>query len=109
MRGTWESHYEETEYTGTLVIGFDTITITGFTEGQTPQNGDDTRRPFRNITRGVALSGYAEDGKIFITDAGILQVGIPYTYYTVPPQPILLSDDFLRFDFGGRQETMKKQ
>ena len=72
LRGTWVSNDPST-YSGSLEITFDTITIKGFTKNQTPSGEDDNKRPFKNFTRGAALKGYSEDGKLFIEDAGLLQ------------------------------------
>ncbi|MDR2554621.1 MAG: hypothetical protein LBC64_04260 [Fibromonadaceae bacterium] len=104
LRGTWESNGKEDIYSGSLYIDYNSITITGYGESQTPQQADDARRPFKDFTKGTPLKGYSAEEKIFITDAGILQEGIPYNYYTTNSQ----TDEFLRFNFGGRQETLQK-
>jgi hypothetical protein len=108
LHGTWTTNDPGSLYTGKLVITNDRITITGYGETQTPISGNDTQRPFRNFTRGIALPGYSEEGHIFIEDAGILQEGIPYTYWCDNPPPDFKRVDLLRFTFGGRQETLQK-
>jgi hypothetical protein len=104
LHGIWVSN-DTSIYSGTLEITDDRITITGFTENQTPLLGDDSKRPFKNFTKGVTLKGYSEEGKIFIEDGGLLQEGIPYTLYTDAEE----EKDFLRFTFGSRQEKMERQ
>jgi len=103
LQGTWESN-DKSVYSGTLYIDYNSITIKGYEESQTLWQGDDTNRPFKNFTKNTALKAYSEEGKIFITDAGILQEGIPYTYYTGK----FATDEFLRFNFGDRLETLRK-
>ena len=103
LRGTWVSN-DPSVYSGTLEIDYNRITITGYGEAQTPAQGDDAKRPFRGFTKRTPLSGYSEEGKIFIEDAGFWQIGIPYTYYTQNRG----QEEFLRFDFGGRTETLQK-
>jgi len=110
LQGTWETN-STSEYSGTLVISYNTITISGYTPNQGYEwtNGTE-RRPFKDFTKNAPLEGYSEDGKIFIKDAGVIQEGIPYTPYSGAyssydsKQP-----QFLRFNFGGRQETLRKQ
>ena len=109
LRGTWVSN-DTSVYSGTLIISYDRITIIGYEEAQTPAHGDDERRPFKNFTKGTALLGYSEEGQIFIQDAGLWQNGIPYNYWEgdyVPPD--YERYQFLRFTFGGRQETLQKE
>ena len=105
LRGTWVSN-DTSVYSGILVIDFDSITITGFNEGQTPSGTDDNRRPFRDFTKGTALKGYSEEGKFFLEDRGLPQEGIPYTLYTAGNYP---QETFILFTFGNRAEIMKKQ
>ena len=105
LRGTWVSN-DPSVYSGSLVISINRITITGFSEAQTPPGTDDSKRPFRAFTKGIALNGYSEDGKIFIEDGGLLQAGISYTVYTAGNFP---QERFLRFTFGGRSETLQRQ
>ena len=110
IQGTWKTNAPGSTYNGTLVIKYDSITITGYGETQTPAlGGNDIERPFRNFTKNIALEGYTEEGKIFIKDAGTLSEGIPYTYWTDNPPPTFKTVEFLRFTFGGRQETLQKQ
>ena len=105
LRGTWVSN-DPSVYSGELVIDIDRITIKGFSEGQTPSGEDDNKRPFKGFTKGAALNGYSEDGKIFIEDVGLLQEGIAYVFYTAGSFP---EEKFLRFNFGGRMEIMQKK
>lgn len=109
LQGTWITNDLDSIYSGSLVITYNRITISGYGEIQTPiQGGNDIERPFRNLTKEVPLSGYSEEGRIFITDAGFLQEGIPYFYWEdiYPPEYHLIQ--FLRFEFGGRQQTLRK-
>jgi hypothetical protein len=106
LRGTWTTNDPGSRYTGTLVITYNTITITGYGENQTPTlGGNDTERPFKGFNKNIALSGYSEEGKIFIKDMGIMQEGIPYTYDGGDYKRI----ELLRFNFGGKQQTLRKQ
>jgi predicted small secreted protein len=108
LQGTWASN-DSGIYSGSLKIDHDRITIRGYSEGQTPFGGNDNNRPFKNFTKGIALKGYSEEGKIFIEDAGSLQEGIPYTYWEETPPPAYKKLKFLRFTFGGRVETLQNQ
>ena len=105
LQGTWVSN-DPSIYSGSLVIDSNQITITGYNEGQTPNGGDDSKRPFKNFTKDIPLYGYSDNGNFFIEDAGLLQEGIPYNYYTVGIYP---QQKFLRFTFGGRTETLQQQ
>ena len=108
LRGTWESN-DPSVYSGKLIIEYRSITISGYFESQTPiPGGDDDRRPFKDFTRGVPLKGYSEEGYIFIEDGGVLQSAIPYTYWEDPYQYGYTQNQFLRFNFGDRQETLIK-
>ena len=117
LQGIWVSN-DPSIYSGTLEITFDRITIRGYEEGQTPRpGGDDNQRPFRNFTRRVTLKGYSEErteangfilGHIFIEDAGIIQAGIPYTYWYLNSPSGFGRVHFLRFNFGGRDETLQR-
>ena len=115
IQGTWKTNDTESRYSGTLVIGYNRITITGYGETQTPaQGGNDTERPFRNYTKGTPLEGYSEEQAegqkvIVIKDAGTWQEAIPYTYWYDYPPPNFKKAEFLRFTFAGRQETLRKQ
>ena len=106
LRGTWTSN-DPSVFSGVLSIDLDRITITGYAESQTPAREDDNKRPFRGFTRGTALKGYSEEGKIFIEDAGMLREGIPYLYWDDSPPPGFLKIKFLRFNFGGSEETLQ--
>jgi len=105
LRGTWVSN-DPSVYSGKLIIEYDRIAITGFNEGQTPPREDDNKRPFKGFTKGVSLKGYSEEGKIFIEDGGFLKEGIPYTLFSAGNYS---QEKFLRFNFGGRVETLQRQ
>ena len=110
LQGTWVTNDPDTTYSGKLVISSDRITITGYGESQTPARwGNDAERPFRDFIKGAALKGYSAEGCFYIEDAGMTQAGIPYTYWDDSPPPDYGKVQFLRFNFGGRQETMRKQ
>jgi hypothetical protein len=100
LQGAWEST-DITLYSGTLVIGGDTITITGYAESQTPRNGNDTKRPFRDFAKNAPLACYSEDGKLFITTVGGEKI-VPYLYSAQG------QDKHLFFNFGGRDEALKR-
>ena len=107
LQGTWVTNDPYSKYSGKLVITYNTITITGYGENQTPVFwGNDAERPFKDFTKRAALSGYSEDEHIFIKDGGFFQEGIPYKLYW---GDYSLSSQFLRFSFGGRHETLEKQ
>ena len=106
LRGAWVPNDPGGIYTGTLLITSDRITITGFSGSQTPSGGDDNKRPFKDFTKGAALRGFSEEGKIYINDRGMLQEGISYIYYTVGSYP---KTEFLRFTFAGSDIIMQKQ
>ena len=103
LRGTWSSN-DFSVYDGGLVIEYNRITILGYEEAQTPPLGDDERRPFREFTKGTSLSGYSEDGIIHIREAGVWYE-IPYAYYSENNG----RDKFLRFTFGNRIETLRRE
>ena len=105
LRGTWISN-DNTVYSGTLKIDYDSITITGYSEDQTPSLGNDNRRPFKSFTKGVALKGYSDGGKIFINDGGSLKEGISYIYWETPPS-FSNKKKFIKFNFGDRDETLE--
>ena len=116
LHGTWTTNNPESRYTGTLVIDYSRITITGYSETQTLiPGGNDTERPFRNFIRGIALEGYTEELEetgemaMLIKDMGTWQDAIPYTYWYDNPPPDFKKVEFLRFTFGGRPETLRKQ
>jgi hypothetical protein len=104
IRGTWEST-DTNVYSGKLVIGYDTITITGYSEGQTPSvwdGGDDSKRPFREFAKGAPLVCYTEeDGTLFIKTVGDV-LSVPYSYSASG------LDKYLFFTFGGRPEALKR-
>jgi hypothetical protein len=102
LRGTWTTNLPEAyDYSGTLVISRDTITITGYESNY--WNPDDPQRPFKDITKGVARSGYSEDGKIYIDDFGLKEFAYEYDSGVSPAYTKLL-----RFNFDGRNETLIK-
>jgi hypothetical protein len=103
LRGTWVSNDPEAVYHGTLTIDYNKIIITGYGELQTPLNGDDMKRPFRDFPKGTPLSGYSENNNtMFIMDAGQWRAGIPYIYSEENYGHYKL----LRFNFGGRTEIL---
>jgi hypothetical protein len=106
LRGTWVLHEEDPDYDGYLVISNDQITINGFYKEQTPYWGFDEDRPFRAFTKDVALKGYSEDGKFFIDDRGMVQEGIPYTFYKAGKYPEI---HFLYFKFGENEAIFRKE
>ena len=119
LQGTWSPNDPDGIYTGTLKIDIDRITITGYGERQTPSGEDDNKRPFKGFTKGTALKGYSEvlvsdgvrepeEGYFFIQDAGVLQSGIPYVYWEDTSPSDYRRVQFLRFNFGGREETLQK-
>jgi len=109
LQGTWETN-GVSDYSGKLVIGNNAITISGYVPNTSyePTNGT-SHRPFRDFTKDTPLEGYSEEGKIFIKDAGIIQEGIPYTYWDDYPSPDYKQVQFLRLNFGGRVETLRKK
>ena len=110
LQGIWDTNDPDTTYSGRLIISSDRITITGYGESQTPIRwGNDAERPFRDFIKGVALKGYSEEGCFYIEDGGIVQAGIPYTYWDDSPPPDYWKVQFLRFNFGGRLETLRRQ
>jgi hypothetical protein len=102
LRGTWETHNPGSfDYRGTLVIGRDTVTITGY--DQTYYSLNESQRPFKGITKDVSRKSYAEDGKIYINDFGWKEVVYAYDAGIYPDYT-----ELLRFTFGGRAETLRK-
>jgi len=101
LQGVWYSN-DESVYYGGLIIDYNRITILDYAEIQTPPLGDDTRRPFRDFTKGTPLTGYTEDDIMFIRDAGEWHE-VKYVYYVENSG----RDRFLRFTFGGRIETLR--
>jgi hypothetical protein len=100
LRGTWEST-DTSLYSGKLVIDFDTITITGYSESQTRYPREDDKRPFKDFAKNVPLPCYTEDGKLFIEMIGGEQ-SVPYLYTSG------VQGRFLRFKFGDREEALKR-
>jgi hypothetical protein len=104
LQGTWVSNDPSLySYSGTLKIDFDRITIDGYGEDWVSVVGGDSKRPFKDFPKRVALKGYSEEGKIFIEYGGAAQ-GIPYIYTegTYPSRYKILE-----FDFGGRKERLQ--
>jgi hypothetical protein len=104
LRGTWETYNPVSPgYSGTLVIGWDTVTVTGYDQtAYYPLN--ESQRPFKGITKGVSRKGYSDDGKMYLNDFGWKE-GIAYEYDAgATPDYTKL----LRFTFGGRAETLLK-
>ena len=96
LRGTWISDNHEillhTE--GTLIIGFDTIRIEGFNPIIIlyPPDIPDPLLLFHGFARGVQMTGFSEDNKLFINRPGVIG-GIPYALDTTA-RPNLLYLDF---------------
>ena len=110
LQGTWFTHDPDESYYGILEITNDRITITGYRANQTPEwFGNDEERPFKDFIKGVPLPGYSKEGHIYIEHAGVLQTGIPYTYWYVNSPLDFIRTEFLTFVFGGRTETLRKQ
>jgi hypothetical protein len=116
LHGTWTTNESDSRYIGTLIIEYNRITVTGYGETQTPiLGGNDMERPFRNFIKGIALEGYTDEMEetgekiMLIKNAGAWQEAIPYTYWYDNPPPDFKRIEFLLFNFGGRQETLRKQ
>jgi hypothetical protein len=108
LRDRWVSN-DPSVYSGVLIIDYNTIMITGFSEGQTPSvGGDDGKRPFKGFPKNVALTGYSEftsqsQGFIFI-ESGDSFLEIPYKYTSNSSS----KTNFITFTFGGREEIMQR-
>jgi hypothetical protein len=102
LLGTWVSN-EPSLYSGTLKFNNDTLTIDGYGEDWLSLVGDDSKRPFKDFPKRVALKGYSEEGKIFIEYGGAPQ-GIPYIY-TEESYPSKYK--LLEFNFGGRKKILQ--
>jgi len=100
LRGKWVSN-EQGLYSGTLIIGTDTITIDGYGEDLISVVGDDSKRPFRDFPKRFPLKGYSEEGKIFINYGSTDPEGIPYIYTEGK------NFKLLEFSFGGRKEILE--
>jgi hypothetical protein len=101
--GTWVTN-GSTLYSGTLTIDYYTIKIDGYDEGLLSVWGNDSNRPFRDYPKGIPLTGYSEEGKIFIEYKGL--TGIPYDYYETTAYP---KEKILEFTFGDRKEMLQKK
>jgi len=110
LQGTWETNDTDEYYSGTLEISSNTVTISGYAPNTMYEFTNGTgQRPFKDFTKNAPLEGYAEEGKIFIKDAGVIQE-MPYIYYLGAYSPYENKQPkFLRFSFGGREETLRKQ
>ena len=110
LRGTWETNDSTAPYSGTLKIDSDSITISGYGEGQTKQppegDGDDSKRPFKGFNLGAPMRGYSQDNKIYFEYPTGKQNEFPYTYSELGDYPN--KQKFLDFTFGGRTETLKR-
>jgi len=104
VQGRWESSNKD-EYSGTLVITTERITITGYSKDQTKKNEDDNKRPFKQLPKDRAMKGYSEEGKIFIINGDSTE-SIPYYYWEDNPPPSYNLVHYLRFNFGGRNEDL---
>jgi len=127
LRGTWKSN-DPSIYDGTLTISISSttqrITIAGYDESQAPWtlNGrDDSKLPFKGFPKNAPLKfrWESEEGKIDGTLEGILFITVPgkdeeslpfvyfegYTWDTGSYKKI--TDKFLRFTFGGRDEILE--
>jgi hypothetical protein len=108
LQGRWVSN-DPSIYSGELIIAYNTITITGFTEKQTLDgDGDPNKRPFKDFPKSVALTGYSEftsqsQGFIFI-ESGNSFLEIPYNYTSNSSSKINL----ITFTFGDRREIMQR-
>ena len=110
LQGTWVTHDPGSMYTGGLEISYDRITITGFSETQTPDWwGNDDERPFKDFIKGVSLRGYSEEGHIYIEHMGIFQAGIPYVYWSTGSSWDINRTELLTFTFDGREQTLRKE
>jgi len=99
LQGTWASN-DPSVYSGGLVIGFNSIKITGYYENQKDLTKPD-ELPFKYFTKDAVLEGYSEEGKIFIKDKGVIQEGILFTFYTDKD-----GKKHLKFTFGERPEIL---
>jgi hypothetical protein len=103
LQGAWESTAAD-PYSGKLVIGGDTITITGYDKSQTPpewKGGNDAERPFREFAKNAPLACYSDEGKLFITTVEGEKI-VHYLYSTSG------QDKYLFFNFGGKEEALKR-
>jgi len=108
LQGEWESS-DGSVYNGSLTITYDSVKISGYSEGQTKPPRDDNERPFKGFTKNTALKAYTEEGFMYIEDFGIVREGIPYSYWESALQSDHTRKQLLRFTFGGREEELKKK
>jgi hypothetical protein len=104
LRGTWVSN-DPGLYSGSLIIDYNTITIEGYPEDWTSMVGDDNKRPFKDYPKHVPLTGYSEDGRIFIEYGETTLEGIPYLLTDLGSYPQKYK--LLEFTFGGRKEVLQ--
>jgi len=111
LQETWVSE-EGNYYKGEIKITMYSIRITGYGETQTPKGKDDSQRPFKDIDKGVNISGYSEEtekkstritGIIYFED--YKPEGIPYELRVYVDG--YTKTKILEFDFGGRKEILK--
>jgi hypothetical protein len=102
LHGTWEHTAQNYWYGGQLVLGFDTITITG------------SFAYLQGFTRNVTLEAYTETvesgfsewkGLLFIKDKGAWQSPVPFTWWKTAGYP---PDKMITFTGGSSDETLKK-
>jgi len=115
LQGTWES-YDKSIYSGTLVIEYNKMTITGYSEGQVPaQGGNAAQLPFSGFSKGVPLTAYTEGhtrgntarAVFYIMNRGTsVPVEYVYTKYTTSSYSYI---ERLVFTFAGREEELEKQ
>jgi hypothetical protein len=56
----------------------------------------------------ITHRGYSQEGKIFIESGGSWKEGIPYTYWKEYSSKYFRDIEFIRFEFGGREEVLSK-
>jgi len=106
LRGTWVSN-DSGLYSGTLTITSDTITIEGYGEDWASMVGDDSKRPFKDYPKRVPITGYSEEGQIFIKYGEAALNGIPYVYTEIGTYSQRYK--LLEFSFGGRKKILQSQ
>jgi hypothetical protein len=101
LHGTWERNEQNCYWCGELVLGSDTITITGafahlqgFTRNVTLEAGTEW---VENVSSGWK-------GLLYIKDKGAWQSPVPFTYWETGGSP---KEKMLTFT-GGGDETLKK-
>ena len=94
-------------YSGKLVIYSDTITIDGYGEDWKALVRDDSKRPFRELPKGVPLPRYSEEGKLFIEYPTSVLKDIPYNYTETWDNSNKV--ELLSFTFGERPEILRRK